>query len=166
MIAVADASPLHYLMLIEQVALLPALYRQVIIPHEVREELQHQETPETVRVWMHHPPLWLDIRPSPPEYDPGLLRLGKGERQAILLAQAIGADVLLIDERNGRREARSRGLHTVGTLGTLDEEAARTLVDLPIALARLQATTFYGPPELFEVILARDTERRRQQNEH
>src|SRR5712691_8267544 len=165
MIVVADASPLHYLVLIEQVALLPALYGQVIIPHAVHEELQHQKTPETVRVWMRHPPSWLDIRPSYPEYDPELWRLGRGERQVILLAQAISADVLLIDERNGRRAARSRGLRTVGTLGILDEAAARALIDLPAALARLQATTFYAPPELFEVILARDIERNRPQNE-
>lgn len=108
MIVVADASPLHYLVLIEQVALLPALYGQVIIPHEVREELQHQKTPETVRVWIRHPPSWLDIHPSHPEGDLELLRLGRGERQVILLAQAISANVLLIDERNGRRAARSQ----------------------------------------------------------
>jgi hypothetical protein len=32
MIIVADASPLHYLVLIEQITVLPLLYGQVIVP--------------------------------------------------------------------------------------------------------------------------------------
>lgn len=85
--------PLHYLVLIEQIAVLPPLYGQVIIPSVVYEELQRPRTPDVVRLWMVHPPPWLEMRPSQAEDDPGLSRLGVGERQAILLAQAIGAPV-------------------------------------------------------------------------
>ena len=116
--------PLHYLVLIEQIAVLSSLYGQVIIPSAVWEELQRPQTPEVVRRWMAHPPPWLDMRPPQAENDPGLWRLGVGERQAILLAQVTGADVLLIDERHGRRTARARALRTLGTLGILDEGAA------------------------------------------
>ena len=83
MIVVADASPLHYLVLIEQIAVLSPLYRQVIIPAAVREELQRPRTPEVVRLWMAHPPLWLDVRLPQAATDSELLRLGAGERQAI-----------------------------------------------------------------------------------
>lgn len=163
MIVVADTSPLHYLVLIEQIAVLPPLYGQVIIPSVVDEELQRPRTPDVVRLWMAHPAPWLDIRPSEAEDDPGLSRLGVGERQAILLAQAIRADILLIDERHGRREARSRALRVLGTLGILDEAAARGLLDLPAALTRLQATNFRVTLEMVQVLLARDAARRRQQ---
>src|SRR5262249_25849815 len=163
MIVVADASPLHYLVLIDQIAVLPPLYDQVMIPSVVCEELQRPRTPEVVRLWMAHPPPWLDIRPSQAEDDPGLWRLGVGERQAILLAQAIGGDVVLIDERHGRREARSRGLRTLGTLGILDAAATRGLLDLPAALTRLQATNFRVTREMVQVLLARDVARKRPQ---
>ncbi len=35
MIVVADASPLNYLVLIDQIGLLPILYQQVLIPEAV-----------------------------------------------------------------------------------------------------------------------------------
>jgi predicted nucleic acid-binding protein len=49
MIVVADASLLHYLVLIDQIAVLPPLYGQVIISSVVCEELQRPQTPEVVR---------------------------------------------------------------------------------------------------------------------
>ena len=70
MIVVADASPLHYLVLIDQIAVLPPLYGQVIIPSVVCEELQRPQTPEVVRLWMAHPPPWLDSRPPQAETQP------------------------------------------------------------------------------------------------
>jgi predicted nucleic acid-binding protein len=160
MIVVADASPLHYLILIEQIAVLPPLYGQVIVPAMVCEELQRSQTPEEVRRWIASPPPWLDMRPPQAESDPGLLRLGAGERQAILLAQAIGADVLLIDERHGRRAARSRALRVLGTLGILDAAAACGLLDLPGTLTRLQATNFRVTREMVQALLARDAARK------
>ena len=163
MSVVADASPLHYLVLIEQIVVLPLLYGQVIIPAVVCEELQRLQTPESVRRWIASPPPWLYIRPSQEENDPELSRLGAGERYAILLAQAIGADILLIDDRHGRRAARSRALRVLGTLGILDAAAARGLLDFPAALIRLQATNFRVAPEIVQTLLARDAARKHQQ---
>jgi predicted nucleic acid-binding protein len=161
MIVVADASPLHYLVLIEQVAVLSLLYGQVLVPSVVGEELQRPQTPKVVRLWMAHPPPWLDLRPPQAEVHSGLLRLGAGERQAILLTQA--ANILLIDGRHGRRVARSRALRILGTLGILDEAAARGPLDLSAALTRLQATNFRVTREMVQVLLDRDTARKRQQ---
>lgn len=48
MIVVADASPLHYLILIEQISVLPTIYGQVMVPSVVCEELQRPQTPEIV----------------------------------------------------------------------------------------------------------------------
>ena len=41
MIVVADASPIHYLVLVEQIRLLGALYHEVLVPETVARELQH-----------------------------------------------------------------------------------------------------------------------------
>ena len=70
----------------------------------------------------------------------------------------------MIDERHGRHVARSRALRTLGTLGILDEAAARGLLDLPAALIRLQATNFRVTREMVQVLLEPDMARKRQQD--
>ena len=44
MIVVSDTSPICYLLLIDQINLLPRLYTQVIIPQAVCEELGAEES--------------------------------------------------------------------------------------------------------------------------
>jgi predicted nucleic acid-binding protein len=89
-----------------------------------------------------------------------LAHLGAGEREAILLAQEVRAEVLLMDEQDGRQAARSRGLTVTGTLGVLERAAERGLLDLPNTLARLVTTSFRVRDELIQGMLARDTARR------
>jgi hypothetical protein len=156
---VADATPLRYLIVIEAVAVLPGLYDRLVIPAMVAEELQRPRTPLPVRQWMASPPAWLDIRVPPRPPAPALGRLGAGEREAIVLAETLPADLLVMDDWDGREAARQRGLRVVGTLGVLDAAAARRLIVLPDALARLQATNFRLPPAVVAMLLARDAER-------
>ena len=87
--------------------------------------------------------------------------LGDGEREAIVLAQELHAEIVFIDEGGGRREAQRRVLTMTGTLGVLERAAIQGLIDLPRALARLQTTTFRARPELFQDLLARDAARKR-----
>jgi predicted nucleic acid-binding protein len=162
MIVVADATPLRYLILIEAVDILPALYERILIPRIVADELQRPRTPVAVRQWMMTPPAWLDVRHAPPTPEHALLRLGAGERDAIVLAHTLHADLLVIDDWDGREAALQCGLTVLGTLGVLDEAASRGLVELPDALTRLQATNFRMPPEIVEMLLARDAARRQQ----
>jgi predicted nucleic acid-binding protein len=62
---------------------------------------------------------------------------------------------LLIDDRQGRREAKRRNLRVIGTLGVLAEAAAEGLIDLPVVIARLQETSFYVAPDLLQFLLNR-----------
>ncbi len=48
MIVVADASPLNYLVLIDQIDLLPVLYQKVQIPEAVFAELRRPRAPKSV----------------------------------------------------------------------------------------------------------------------
>jgi predicted nucleic acid-binding protein len=57
-------------------------------------------------------------------------RLDRGEQDAILLAESVKAERLIIDDLEGRREAVHRGLPVIGTLGLLAEAARRNLLDL------------------------------------
>src|SRR6266576_5249453 len=140
-LVVADTSPLNYLILIGQVEILPALFERIFVPQTVQNELRHDEAPESVRRWIAAPPSWLEIVPADQgNDDPELLRLDEGERAAILLATQIGADLLLIDDRDGVNVARSRGFAVTGTLGILDLGAARGLIRLNEAVERLKNT--------------------------
>ena len=114
---VADTSPLNYLVLIEQIDLLPQLYGRVLIPEAVLDELSAMETPRLVRVWATNLPEWIEVSPATPIHDAGLTRLHAGERDAISLALTVHADAVLLDERHGRKEAENRGLKPIGTLG-------------------------------------------------
>src|SRR6266568_7516841 len=49
---VADTTPLNYLVLIQAADTLPSLYRRVLIPHAVKAELAHANTPAIVRAWI------------------------------------------------------------------------------------------------------------------
>ncbi len=106
-LVVADTSPLNYLVLIEQVAILPALFEKVFVPQIVRDELRHDEAPESVRRWIAEPPSWVEIVPAGRDSDdPALVDLDDGERAAIQLAVRIRAELLLIDDRDGVNVAR------------------------------------------------------------
>jgi predicted nucleic acid-binding protein len=158
---VADTSLFNYLILIDQIALLPALYGRIIIPPAVLyEELLHSSSPLPVRAWAASLPAWLDVRQvaSAPEAD--LQHLERGEQAAIALAQELQADLLLMDDKDGRQAAEQRGLTVFGTLGVLEHSAEQSLVDLPEVLRRLLATNFYASARIIQELLARDAARK------
>ncbi len=114
MIVVADTGPVHYLVLIEAIDVLQPLYDRVLVPQAVAGELQADGTPAAVKSWIADPPIWVEIRPDPPE-EPGMALLDPGERAAIMLALSYRAKRLLIDERYGRAEAERRQLMVTHT---------------------------------------------------
>jgi predicted nucleic acid-binding protein len=161
MIVVADTSPLRYLVWIDKVELIPALYGSAWIPPAVVGELHHFRTTLKVKRWISAPPLWLQIR-TPSEAQRELpLTLGAGERDAIALAEEIYADLLLIDDWAGRREAERRNLTVQGTLGFLSLPAQTGLTDLPNALARLRETSFRASDELLQSLIDEDARRKK-----
>jgi len=155
MIVVSDTSPLNYLVLVNAVHVLPALFEQVYVPDCVVTELNHAAAPEAVRAWIASPPEWLHIRaPAHVQPDP---KLQPGELHAISLAEELRADHILVDEWEARQAATSRGLHVVGTLGVIRQAAHRGLIDLKEALARLLETTFRVDRNLIDQVLREAT---------
>jgi predicted nucleic acid-binding protein len=63
-IVVADASPIHYLVLIEAVDALQPLYTHVVVPESVAQELKQTAAPEAVQRWIARPPDWCEVRPD------------------------------------------------------------------------------------------------------
>src|SRR5208283_2077866 len=161
-VVISDASPLHYLVLIGHVELLPGLYTQVLIPEAVAHELRRPATPEPVREWIADAPQWLQVVPlaAQPSFRT-LDGLDRGEHDAILLALDLKADLVLMDDREGVEEARRLGLSVTGTLGVLDRAAERGLIELAPAIARLRQTNFRVVPALLDRLLAADERRQR-----
>ena len=155
MIAVADASPLCYLVLIGQIELLPKLFLRVAVPQSVIRELLHEDAPEEVRTWASSLPGWIDVEENPLLAKTGLEKLQGGEQAAILLAESMKADIILLDEMAARRVAANRGLRVTGLLGVLGEAATRGLIDLAPVIDRLRTTSFRSSPALLKATLDR-----------
>jgi predicted nucleic acid-binding protein len=154
---VSDTGPLYYLMLIEQIDLLPRLFASVSVPATVRAELDHAETPSLVRSWIEVPPSWLSAEPDPEQLaatSEPLANLDEGERAAIGLADRLKVDLILMDDRAGVATARALGFAVTGTLGVLDLAARRGMIDLAAAFARLRATSFHVRRLLLDELLA------------
>ncbi len=156
-VVVADTGPIHYLVLIGNSDILPALFQNIIVPSVVRNELLHQEAPDLVRNWMAQPPIWIDVREAPARRiaDASMAKLDAGERDAIELASSLAADLLLMDERRGVIVARSKGFAVTGTLGVLELAAKRGLLDLAKALSLLRETSFRCRQEILDALIAR-----------
>ena len=156
-VVVADTSPLNYLAQCGAIEVLLRLYGSVVIPRAVFDELSEAGAPEAVRRWLHPLPVWISIR-SANAIDKSLV-LGRGEAEAICLAQEIHADEILLDERRARKAALQRGLIVTGTLGVLEAASKRNLLHLPEVVEKLERTNFRIDPALVQEALRRDAQR-------
>lgn len=101
-------------------------------------------------------PVWCQVRASSLELDDSLSELDPGEREAIQLALEVKADLLLMDESQGRREALRRNLRVTGTVAVLERAAQRGLIDFRVALERLDQTNFRLSARIREEFLKRN----------
>lgn len=128
MIVVSDTSSLNALYKIGQIALLPALFQQVLIPERVYAEMRGDPV---LRTWLDNFPEWLMVRPiqDRQRYEEILAVMDEGEAEAIVLALETRADRLLIDDREGRTKAIELQLPVIGTLGVLLNAKQRGLLE-------------------------------------
>jgi predicted nucleic acid-binding protein len=161
MIVIADTTPLNYLILIGHSEVLPKLYGRVIIPKAVYEELQQDHTPAAVRSQIAARPPWLEVQQVQLGIDPKLRELDLGEQQAIMLAEELRADLLILDEKDGRNAATARRLTVTGTVGVLEQAAKLNLLDLLTAISKLRQTTFRADEKLLNAVLERDARRKK-----
>lgn len=115
---VVDTTPLLSLLKLNRLDLLHNLYGKVIIPHAVFEEI------EAGKLFDFYEDLsninWIEILRIQDENAVFALEtLDAGEAETIALAIEINADLVVIDEKLGRYEAKKRGLRLTGTLGIL-----------------------------------------------
>lgn len=123
MIVVSDTTAITSLLAIGRADLLRQVFGEVLIPDAVLRELTavHPVMPEFLRVRAvtdGHAVRQLAAK------------LDAGEAEAIVLAEELGADFLLIDETDGRAIATQRGLAIIGLVGVLLRAKREGLVPL------------------------------------
>lgn len=156
MIVVSDTSPICYLLLINRINILQTLYNTIIIPQAVANELKASESPLVVKNWMTHPPDWLQVQSVETLQSLELNLLDPGEREAILLAEQLNADLVILDDKAARRIAVERGLTIIGLLGILKEASGSGLLDLEATFGQLREVDFWVAPSLLERLLTED----------
>ncbi len=160
MIIVSDTTPLHYLILIGEIEVLPALAHSIIIPSAVLQELQHERTPEPLKRWLATPPDWIEVRPANLSLFKPQKKIGPGETEAIALALEWGA-TLLVDDSDAIKEAHRLQLSTLRLFTLLEIAAGKNLLDLAEAIEKMRRTSFHLPPaEIIEAMLERDRQRK------
>ncbi|HRQ89841.1 MAG TPA: DUF3368 domain-containing protein, partial [Bacteroidia bacterium] len=124
MIVISDTTPLRYLTLLGHIELLPRLFTMTRCPDAVIRECLDPRAPQSLRTWASDLPDWVVVD-AVPEADPDLSDLDDGEAAAITLGRRLRADLLLIDERDGRRRANALGFTVAGTLNILAQAGVR-----------------------------------------
>jgi predicted nucleic acid-binding protein len=120
---VSDSSVLIGLAAIRQFGLLPLLYDEVLVPDAVWREVASSppDSPGSTEATAACAAGWLNAaaainRPLVTQLE---ATLDPGEAEAIALAVEREPSLLLIDESDGRRVARTMGVSLTGTIGVL-----------------------------------------------
>ncbi len=130
MIVVSDTSPIGSLYLVDRLELLPAVFGEVVVPEAVFQELLALESDFGHDLSSLKKAPWLIVRKVSDQQavERFCQELDLGESEAIVLAQEMHADFLLIDESEGRQVAQREGLHVVGLLGMLMQAKRNGLI--------------------------------------
>jgi uncharacterized protein len=148
MIVVSNTSPLTSLAAIGHFELLRNLFGEVHIPQGVWQELNKggrrhpgsQEVENAAWIYRHEV--------SSQAATPILLRdLDLGEAETLVLALELKADLVLLDEQEGRHTAGRLGLRPLGVLGILlkaKQDGAIEVVRPALESLRRQAGFFIG----------------------
>ena len=158
MVAVSNTSPVSNLSMIGRLSLLQSQFTLVLIPLAVRNELERvPDTAAKASIGRALDAGWLKVQPV---INIGFaVALGNdldaGEAEAIVLATEVQADMILIDEKEGRNLARLTGLNVRGVLGILLRAKAMSeiaSVKLEIAAPRSLAGFFVASSLEAEVL--------------
>lgn len=156
MIVVSDTSPINNLAAIDQLHLLQQLYKTVVIPEAVYQELSDPSFPVAGATEVQT----FDWIQTCAVSDRTIVEtlsneLDIGEAEAIALAVEIQADQLLIDERRGRLVAERLNLRYTGILGILVEAKSQGLITevKPLLDALIHQAGFWVAEPLYKKIL-------------
>lgn len=121
MLVIVDSSPVILLSRLGLLSILDKLYERVIVPEEVFREVVKRGSglPGSQEL---EAATWVEVKEH--DSESALYRslggeLGSGEAAALALSVSLGADLLVIDERQGRLAAQRLGMSVKDTVGVL-----------------------------------------------
>jgi len=112
MIVVSDTSPITNLIKIDRLELLRDVFDEIVVPLEVFEELCL--LPEQAAVLSKVDWIRIESPGNIPLFQTLLVNLDSGEAASIVVALELHADLLVMDERKGRRAATEFGINVTG----------------------------------------------------
>lgn len=129
MIVVSNASPIINLSAIGKLELLKSLYGSVLIPDAVFREVD-SASPGDPAAEQVKTSEWIQTGQVSNRSLVSALKgeLDEGEAEAIALAVEKEADLLLMDERLGRKVASRMGIRFIGLLGILIDAKRKVLI--------------------------------------
>ena len=154
-LVVSDTSPLLNLALIDRLDLLEVQFPGVTVPRQVWSELtEGNDGLEPLRglrddgvlriVEVERSDLFVEI----------VHELDLGETAAICYAVEHDADLVLLDERDGRRVARRHDLDITGVIGILLRGSKTGEIDLESELDALREAGFWISDDLYARVLS------------
>lgn len=126
MVIVSDTSIITNLIQIGELSLLRKIFGKVQIPTKVYDELQ--KLPDQITLIDKIDWIAVVSIENQSLFNELIQYLDPGEAESIVLALETKADLLLIDERKGRRIAKEYGILITGLLGVLLEAKSLGLV--------------------------------------
>lgn len=160
MLVVSNTSPLIGLARVGRIELLRTVYTHLVIPHDVRDELAAGDDDPTTVVDVAALP-WIRSQPVAQVHLDQVLSahpaLDVGEAAALALAVELGADLVLLDDKAGRRAAGALGVRYTGLVGVLlVAKAQGHLAAIKPVLDELRAQAgFYLAPRVYADVLQR-----------
>jgi predicted nucleic acid-binding protein len=154
-LVVSDTSPLLNLALIERLDLIESQFSSVTVPRQVWDELADgEEGLDAVRTLRDEAFLTVVEVDRSDLFTEIFHELDLGETAAICYAIEQDADLILLDERDGRRVARRHDLNVTGVIGILLRGANTGTVELQQELDALREAGFWISDDLYSKVLA------------
>lgn len=159
MLVASNTSPISNLAIIGRLNLLRSQFSEILIPTAVLSELCRLSHPTALtEIQQAIEDGWIKSQSLREDKVARLLAadLDRGEAAAIALALELSADLILLDERDGRIAAERAGLRVTGVLGVLlraKKDGQVPLIKPEIAALRTLAR-FYLSQRLQENVLS------------
>ncbi|MEM6796075.1 MAG: DUF3368 domain-containing protein [Acidobacteriota bacterium] len=153
-VVVVNSTPIVALALIDQLTLLQSLYQRVLIPPAVHGEVAAGGSGRPGSFHLERSS-WIErVELRDPRRADLIFDLDRGEAEVIALAQEVHADLVIIDERLGRRYADRLGFRVTGTLGVLlKAKAEGCLKEVRPSVETLRRGGIHLSPQLIERVL-------------